>query len=103
MISNLELQYYVIITNRNDKKKFIELLKEYHAFGIQTIYAKGSYKASILQKAFGLNVERNKVYLTGLLHKEEAIELTNVLNEVYQFSRPNTGIAFSIKLESVGY
>ncbi len=103
MLENLGIQYFVIIVNRNDKKKYCELAKEYHAFGIQVMYAKGSYEASILSKAFGLNVERKKVFITCLLHKNDAIRLIETLNNVYHFDKPNTGVAYSINIESVGY
>lgn len=98
-----DIMYFVIIANRNDKKKYIELLKKYKVFGITSLYANGSYKASYVSKAFGLNVERKKILLACLAYRKACQELIDVLNKEYSFDKHNTGIAYCISLEQIGY
>lgn len=97
------LQYFVIIAERKKKKKFLSLLDEYGARGIETIYAHGSMSPHTLAAAFGFETKQNKVMLTCLLKDEKAKELTKVLYNKYKFNKPNTGIAFSVSVEGLAF
>ena len=97
------LQYFVIIAEQNKKKKFLALLDEYDARGIETVYAHGSMSPSAIAAAFGFESEQKKVMLSCLLKDENAKKLLDVLYKDYKFDKPNTGIAFSIPVEGMAF
>ena len=97
------LQYFVIIAEQNKKKKFLDLLGEYDARGIEVIYANGSMSPSAIASAFGFESEQKKVMLSCLLKNEKAKKLLDVLYTDYKFNKPNTGIAFSIPVEGMAF
>ena len=97
------LKYFVIIAEQNKKKKFLALLDEYDARGIETVYAHGSMSPSAVAAAFGFESEQKKVMLSCLLKDENAKKLLDVLYKDYKFDKPNTGIAFSIPVEGMAF
>ncbi len=100
-MSNSNLQYYVLICDKKQKNKFIELLSSYGTVGIQTIYGRGSVKAGAFAKALGFETEEHKVVLSGLLPTLQAEKLTELLKTQHHFGRSNTGIAFSVAVEGL--
>ena len=97
------LQYFVIIAEQTKKKKFLALLDEFDARGIEIIYAHGSMSPSAIAAVFGFESEQKKVMLSCLLKDEKAKKLINVLYTDYQFNKPNTGIAFSVPVEGMAF
>ena len=97
------LQYFVIIAEQKKKNKFLNLLGEFGARGIETVYAHGSMSPSAIAAAFGLEAEQGKVMLTCLLQNEKAKKLIDVLYNEYKFDKPNTGIAFSASVEGIAF
>ena len=97
------LQYFMIIANKKNKDKFLTLLNNYGAKGIETVYGHGSVSPSVLAAAFGLDAEQGKVLISCLLKTEKAKELIDVLHKDYHFNKPNTGIAFSIAVEGLAF
>lgn len=97
------LQYFVIIAEQKQKKRFLSLLDGHGARGIETVYAHGSMSPGAIAAAFGFEARENKVMISCLLKNEQAKELTAVLYEKYEFSKPNTGIAFSIAVEGMAF
>ena len=97
------LQYFVIIAAPKMKNKYLTLLGEHGAHGIETIYAHGSMSPSALAAAFGFEAEQGKVMISCLVKTESARELTRILYSDYQFSKPNTGIAFTIPVEGLAF
>lgn len=97
------LQYFVIIAEQKNKNKFLSLLGDYGARGIETVYAHGSMSPSAIAAAFGFEAEQSKVMITGLLKSAKAKELMDVLYKEYKFDKPNTGIAFSISVEALAF
>ena len=95
------LQYFVIIGSQKSKNKFLKILQENGAYGIETVYGRGSVNAGVLARAFGFKSEQEKVLITCLMDAENARKLINVLYEQYQFDQPNTGIAFGIPVEGL--
>ena len=102
-IQTYGLQYFVIIAEQNKKKKFLALLDEYDARGIETVYAHGSMSPSAVAAAFGFETEQKKVMLSCLLKNEKAKQLLDVLYTKYRFDQPNTGIAFSVPVEGIAF
>ncbi|MBQ7761343.1 MAG: hypothetical protein IJ400_04735 [Clostridia bacterium] len=97
------VQHFVIIAEQKLKNKFLSLLSDYGAKGIQTVYGRGSMNPNALASAFGFEVEQKKVLITCLVKSEQAKELVNILYNDYKFSEPNTGIAFSIPVEGLAF
>ena len=97
------LQYFVLIAEQKKRKTFLELLDGYGARSIDIVYAHGSMSPSALVAAFGLEAEQGKVMITCLIKNERARELVAVLRDEYNFSQPNTGIAFGIPVEGIAF
>lgn len=97
------LQYFVIIADQKKKDKFLALLGEHGAHGIETVYGRGSMSPSALAAAFGLEAEQGKVLITCLVKTAEARALIGILHSDFKFDRPNTGIAFGISVEGLGF
>ena len=97
------LQYVVIIAEQKMKKKFLTLIDEFGARGIETVYAHGSMSPSAAAAAFGFESVQNKVMISCLLKNEKAKELIDVLYTKYHFNKPNTGIAFSVAVEGIAF
>lgn len=97
------LQYFVIIAAQKKKDKFVSLLNEYGARGIQTVYGHGSMSPSAIAAAFGFEAEQGKVLITCLVKSDNAQKLIDILYNDYDFSKPNTGIAFGISVEGLAF
>ena len=97
------LQYFVIIADQKKKKKFLNLLNDYEARGIETVYAHGSMSPSAIASAFGFETAQNKIMISCLLKHSKATELMNILYTNHKFNEPNTGFAFSIPVEGIAF
>lgn len=97
------LQYFVVIAEHKKKDKLLSLLFEYGARVVEIVYGHGSMHPSIIASAFGFEAEQSKVLISCLLKKEKAIDLIDVLYNEYNFSKPNTGIAFGIPVEGLAF
>ena len=97
------IQYFVIIAEQKKKKKFLSLLGEYEARGVEVVYGHGSMSPRAIAAAFGFEAEQGKVMLTCLLKKDKAEKLMKVLYKEYKFDKPNTGIAFSVSVEGMAF
>lgn len=97
------LQYLVIIAEQKKKNKFLSLLYDHGARGIETVYGHGSMSPSAIAAAFGFDAEQGKVLITCLVKTDTAKELIKVLYHDYNFNKPNTGIAFSIPIEGLAF
>ena len=97
------LQYFVIIADQKKKNKFLTLLNEHEANAIETVYGHGSMNTSAIAAAFGFEIRQNRVLITCLIKTENAKKLIDILYNDYKFSQPNTGIAFGISVEGLGF
>lgn len=97
------VQYYVVIVEQKKKDKFLSLVGDYGARGIQVVYGHGSMCPSAIASAFGFEVEQRKVVISCLLKKDKAKELTDALVNEHNFNKPNTGIAFGIAVEGLAF
>lgn len=102
-VQTANVQYFVIIANQKQKNTFLSLLNDYNAHVIETVYGHGSMSPSALAAAFGFEAEQGKVLITSLIKNENAKTLIDVLFNDYKFNKPNTGIAFSIPVESLSF
>ena len=97
------LQYFVIIAEQKKKNKFLSLLGDYGAHGIEVVYGHGSMSPGAIAAAFGFEAEQGKVLITSLVKTESAKKLIDVLYNDYNFNKPNTGIAFAIPVEGLAF
>ncbi len=97
------LQYLVIIAEQKKKDKFLSLLGDHGARGIETVYGHGSMSPSAIAAAFGFEAEQGKVLITCLVKTENAKELIDILYNDYNFKKPNTGIAFTVSVEGMAF
>ena len=97
------LQYFVIIAEQKKKNKFLSLLSNNGAHGIEVIYAHGSMSPSAIAAAFGFEANQSKVMISCLIKNEKAEELIKILYNDYNFKKPNTGIAFGISVEGLAF
>ncbi len=95
------ISQFFLIANAKKKEKFIALLQEHGARGIETMYAHSSVTAGALARAFGFEVEESKVLVSCLLRYEQAEACIDILCRDYHFDKPNTGIAFSVPVEGL--
>ena len=102
-VQTTSLQYFVVIAEQKKKEKFLSLLAEYGARVLETVYGHGSVSPSVIAAAFGLEAEQGKVLISCLLKTEKAKELIDVLYNNYNFSKPNTGIAFAVPIEGLAF
>lgn len=99
--NNNTLQYFVLICNPKHKGKFSALLSEYGVKNITTVSAHGSVPQNALAKAFGLESTDKKLMLSALIPTDVAKQLIDILYSKYEFSKPNTGIAYTIPVEGL--
>ena len=97
------LQYLVIIAEQKKKNKFLSLLNDYGARGVEVVYGRGSMSPSAIAAAFGFEAQQGKVFISCLVKARAARELINVLYHDYNFRMPNTGIAFTVAVEGVAF
>ncbi len=95
------LEHFVLICDRKHTKKFINLMAENGARGIETVYGKGSANAGAFAKALGLETEEKKAVLTCLISAENAERLIRILKDEHDFHRSNTGFAFCTPVEGL--
>jgi len=103
MSSPKHIVYLTVITPRNKKDVIIDLLLQHEAQIIDTSYARGSVTAGSLPSAFGLTEEKNRVISSCLLSQEKADKLIELLNREQGFTEPNTGIAYTVPVETLFY
>lgn len=101
--NNKNLQYFVVIVIKDLKDEILSVLSDYNAHLIEIIYVHGTVKTNPLVNAFGLDCNECKVMISGLLKYENAKELIRLLYENYKFDKPNTGIAYSISVDSLSF
>ena len=97
------LQYFVIICQQKKKDKFLKLLTAYDAHSVDTVYGKGSANCGALALALGLEIDCARAVISCLLPTPRAAERISVLLTEYGFSKPNTGIAFSVPVEGLAF
>ena len=103
MKSESSIEFFTIIAGRKIKEDLLGAVIEAGGRIINTIYGRGSVKASLLMDVLGLVPEEDKVILTFLISHEKSEALFQTLVEEFNFNKPNTGIAFTIPVEGLSY
>ena len=98
-----KLLFLVIIAGRKRKDDLLKALCKAGGHFITIYYGKGSVKAGFLLDAFGLVAEENKVIITCLCMHNEAEAIFDMLVKDFKFTKPNTGIAYTIPVSMLAY
>ena len=98
-----KIAYLAIIAGRKNKDALLTALHESGIRLINTVYGKGTVKASYLRNTFGLIPEENKVMIICISTCVKIDIALKMLEEKFEFNKPNTGIAFTVHVEKVSY
>lgn len=92
-----------LIAGRKQKDALLSALAASGAKLINTMYGKGTVKATYLENLFGLVPEENKVVISCVLLHEHSPAILRMLEEKFHFNKPNTGIAFTIPVDRLSF
>ena len=98
-----DIEFLVLIADRRKKSDLLAALAENGGRVINSIYAKGSVKASSFMDALGFVPEENKIMITFLIARQKSDAILDMLVKKFNFDKPNTGIAFTIPVEGLLY
>jgi len=97
------IELFVIIADRKKKTSLLEAVARVGGRVVLSEYGKGSANVSAFVDAFGFAPEEHKVVIFCLLVNTKADALLEILNNEFQFKEPNTGIAYTVKLEGLSF
>jgi len=98
------IAFLLVISGRKKKDALLTLLTDMDIRVVNVSYGKGSVKSnSPLIDIFGFVPEENKVVITCLLSREEAGIVIDRLEKKFEFNKPNTGIAFTVCVDSLSF
>ena len=100
---HIKLEYFFIISARKKKDELVSLLLQNGARAVKTMYGKGSVKSNAFKDVFGFVPEENKIIITSILPSEKAAVLIEILDNEYNFDKPNTGIAYTVPIEGLSF
>jgi len=96
--------FLFLIAGRKLKEPLLNFLSNGNAKVVNTSYGKGSANAKpSLVEAFGFVPEENKVMITCLLSRSDADVVLEKLVRKFNFDKPNTGIAFTVPVDSLAF
>jgi hypothetical protein len=102
-MSNGDISFLVVIGERRFKENLIVSLADVGAKVFDVVYGRGFVKSNDFLSAFGIVHEKNKVVVTCLIKKSDLDNAFAMLNYRFDFDKPNTGIAFSLPIDSLKY
>ena len=103
MNSQNGLDFFTIIADRSSKKELLSMISVCGARGICTIYGHGSVNTSVFIEAFGFAPEKHKVIIQFLVPRPMTDTILNHLVSQFDFDKPNTGIAFTVRVEGLSF
>lgn len=96
-----DISYLVVITNKKQKDALVNELAKVDAKFFNIMYGKGLVKANEFLKAFGLVSDQQKVIITSLIKSDKVDSAFAMLEEKFNISEPNSGIAFTIPINKM--
>ena len=97
------IELFVIIADRKKKASLLEAVSRVGGRVVLSEYGKGSANVSAFMDAFGFAPEEHKIVIFCLLVDTKADALLEILNSEFRFKEPNTGIAFTARLEGLSF
>lgn len=98
-----KISYLVMIAGRKEKDALLSALSDHGAKVVNTLYGRGSVKATYLMSMLGCVAEENKTVIMCLLRDEKLGGVLDMLLEEFNFKSPNTGIAFTVPVDGLSY
>ena len=98
-----KITFMILIAGRTQKDALLSALFESGIHLINTLYGKGTVKASYLQNTFGFIPEEKKVVITCVSTEVKINAVLKMLVEKFHFNEPNTGIAFTVPISGVSF
>lgn len=103
-VEKKHIAFLMVIAGRNQKEDLLKFLTEMDANVVNISYGEGSVKLnSPLIEVFGFVPEENKVIITCLLARDKANSVLDRLEKVFDFNKANTGIAFTVHVDSLSF
>jgi hypothetical protein len=96
----MDISYLIIIGARKSKDDILNALVQNGGHAITSYYGRGAVQANEFLQILGLVAEQNKIIITAILKTENAKNMIALLDEEFNFNKFNTGIAFTIPVES---
>ncbi len=93
--------FLVLITPKKHKDVFIDTLTQMGGCLINAVYCRDGCRSGYFRDALGLVPEENKVMLVCLLARDKADTMLNTLVEKYNFGKPGTGRAFTVRVDKI--
>lgn len=97
--SKLGVDFLTIIIGRKKKEEILKFLLSSGCHLIDVVYAKGSVKSGYFKDMLGLIPEEKKIMITCLVAGNLSDQLLDQLVKLFNFDKPNTGIAFAIPVD----
>lgn len=97
------LVFLTLIAGRKQKEALLAALIDAGMHVINATYGRGTVEASYLRSALGLTPEERKVVITSVSSREKVDAVLDMLVEQFHFNEPNTGIAYTTRIDKVAY
>ncbi len=97
------IAFWVLIAGRKQKDALLSELLNEGAHLTNTVFGRGTVKASYLQNVLGLVPEEHKAMILCVLPENKTDTITKMLVEKFHFDQPNTGIAFTIPIDQLSF
>ena len=98
-----KIVFMVVIIGRKQKDALLTALLDSGIRLINTTYGRGSVNAGYFMTAFGLCPEKNKAVITCISTCVKTDAAFKMLNEKFNFDKPNTGIAFTVPVDGLSF
>lgn len=95
--------FLTIIAGRKQKDALLSALSEAGVRLTNTIYGKGTVRASYIKNVLGLVPEENKAVITCVMPRTRADVVLKMMVEKFRFDKPNTGVAFTMPIDRVSF
>ncbi len=95
--------FMILVASRKQKDALLNEISKIDCRIINTIYGRGTVKANYLVEMLGFVPEENKVVITCMLPRERVEAIFTMLLNEFNFSRPNTGIAFTLPISGISF
>jgi len=98
-----DVVFFVIIAKRREKDAILDSLSALDIHLTNIVYGRGSVRAGYLRDVLGLVPEDSKVALLSVSTRAKADAVLKMMIEKFEFNKANTGIAYTVPVESLAY
>ena len=101
MSETKEIVQITVIAGRGQKNELVDAIIENGGRFVTLSYGKGTVQCTALEEAIGLIPEINKVVINFFVNKKKSDRMFALFSERFNFDEPNTGIAFSVRVNEI--